>query len=53
MVNKGSGVYTLVRLGKRIVTRNGGEMWDGSAIVKVGSRRECEEAADEQSNPND
>lgn len=41
--------YALVRLGKRIVTRNGGEMWEGSQIVATGSKAECEGRADEVS----
>lgn len=36
--------YALVRLGKRIVTRSGAEVWEGSVIVAVGARDECLEA---------
>lgn len=46
----GAPAYMLVRLGKRIVTRNGGEMWEGSVIVATGSKAVCEGRADEPAN---
>lgn len=47
MVNKGGGVYMLVRLGKQRKTTRGEVFWDGSEIVRVGTKEECEREADD------